>query len=247
MYPDETFIEHLYQFYKDRGIETVGDWSGGRGKKIRGLAERGLTVVYNDINTELKALFEADCARRDVRRIKATHEYDWVQLHPSRIGTVDAGQCLGYSIGYADGGSNINPARARAKIQTVLHNFRALSPRLLIDLYKENEPERHTINIPEIGTMNVNGEEVALRWDIRHDGQIRRITRHLTIDGVACRPVERESYLLGHAELEEMLKAAGFPDVKKVEIQAEKHYDIYFAQDQRRPVGLDLEDFKFAS
>jgi SAM-dependent methyltransferase len=227
------------EYDREKLVEGVAEWLGspdglkvldcacGSGFPALDLHQRGYDVRCTDASAPMLERFKhnARAAGVELEPVRAR----WQELDSLYDGDFDAVMCRGCSFLYAGTfDDDVDPDRS-ALDASLANFFRALRPggRVYIDApWEENLGEERPAWDVHPSRM-IDGHRIELRERISADpgARIRRWEVELSIDDAPFSLVRRSHYMK-HAELLELLRRAGFEDVKRVDVSGE-HYAVF--------------------
>lgn len=236
IYDKEEYVKGFIELFEKLGIQKddlILDAGCGSGFPAIDLIQRGYRVTGTDKSSEMVRQIKLNAEELGVS-IEAKNIM-WSDLAKNFDPVFDLVYCRGNSLVYAASWEQnwIVPHRSQEEILKAIQNIYAvLKPGGYYYVDKTSHKERPRTE--NLGVIETKEGPIEIIWKFEHDEK-NRIRTWTT----ALRFVESEeerihvsySYLLTNEELEQMLKQAGFSEVKScVSVRGEGHYDVFIAR-----------------
>ena len=235
LYDPQKYVGEVENIFNEAGIDRnsrIADVSAGGGFPSIELIRQGYNVDCFDGFSA--SVFDKNAKESGVDvRCKSLL---WQEL-PNAVseGTYDFLFCRGNSFIFADGGwkggEDIDRERAMGNYLKTLKIFAGMLKKgghMYVDKFKDAEPGHRE----KLATIKVGGQNQDLVfWSQRFP---ERKTREVFMERVVADEVvvqeKRATYDLSEGELLSLMEQAGFSKMDKVDVQEEKHFDVWLAQ-----------------
>jgi SAM-dependent methyltransferase len=229
---DAGYIDGLAAFLTTRAVRTILDCGSGTGFPALDLRARGWDICGVDRSARMLKRLSKKLYATDLTM--PLYQTDWLNLTACVPDTFDALLCRGNSLIYIDSwdSETLNDGTP-TRILQALGQFRAkihAGGMLYIDLYHRRFDDGESKFICQSVAKMIGDQHVRLDSTIHYDYGVRRRAWNwaIEIDGQQATG-NVSSYLLRHADLIDMLYAAGFTHVEEVQISGEVHLTGYVA------------------